>query len=494
MKKNIFKHIAEVAILIIILCFCLSGLAKLVEDKGSTIKYNSFFSSKDDYDVLFFGTSHVINGVFPMELWNDDGITSYNMAGHANTIATTYWMLKNSLDYASPKLAVIDCYGLSKDEKIGDNYNFIHTSFDEFPLSRTKVAAIDDLMSTYASDDRFSLLWDYSAYHSRWNDIGMEDFTPYYSCDDGAEPRIDWASPDKNKKIASAEKCTDNTVSAVYLRKAIEECQGRGIDVLLTYLPFPATKEQQMEANRVYDIAKEYNVNYIDFLDTDVVNYDTDCWDNNSHLNISGARKVTDYLGNYIRQHYDLPDQRQNENYKSWNEDYQKYYDNMISEMKSEKHLYPYLLLAANKNYDVVIKADSKSVVWKNDLLVKLFENIGVDPRKITGSTDIIISEKAGEDVSYIDSFINSGTEKQTSVGDLTCWFTGSDLTSEYGVYLDSNEVYTSDSENDKKHDIRIVLLDASTKRVLDNVAFDCDITEEQDPEQKGLKFVSDRD
>ena len=49
MKKNIFKHIAEVAILIIILCFCLSGLAKLVEDKGSTIKYNSFFSSKDDY-------------------------------------------------------------------------------------------------------------------------------------------------------------------------------------------------------------------------------------------------------------------------------------------------------------------------------------------------------------------------------------------------------------------------------------------------------------
>jgi hypothetical protein len=62
-----------------------------MERKASDFKYANFFEQDEDFDVLFFGTSHVINGIFPMELWNEYGIVSYNFGGHGNEIATSYW-------------------------------------------------------------------------------------------------------------------------------------------------------------------------------------------------------------------------------------------------------------------------------------------------------------------------------------------------------------------------------------------------------------------
>ena len=76
-----------------------------------------------------------------------------------------------------------------------------------------------------------------------------------------------------------------------YLRRMIESCRKRGIDVLLTYLPFPASDLCMKEARRVYDIAEEYGIPYVNFLDEDeVISYEYDLHDNYSHLNVSGAR------------------------------------------------------------------------------------------------------------------------------------------------------------------------------------------------------------
>ena len=36
-----------------------------------------------------------------------------------------------------------------------------------------------------------------------------------------------------------------------------------------------------------------------------VADYATDCFDAHEHLNPSGARKVSDYLGRYVTEHYD---------------------------------------------------------------------------------------------------------------------------------------------------------------------------------------------
>ena len=66
----------------LILMIVVSVTQKLFERKYSYSKYYDFYSQQQDFDVLFLGTSHVINAVYPMELWRDYGIVSYNMANH----------------------------------------------------------------------------------------------------------------------------------------------------------------------------------------------------------------------------------------------------------------------------------------------------------------------------------------------------------------------------------------------------------------------------
>ena len=50
-------------------------------------KNGSFLKEDRDYDVLLFGSSHMVNGIYPMELWKDYGITAYNLSGHGAGLA-----------------------------------------------------------------------------------------------------------------------------------------------------------------------------------------------------------------------------------------------------------------------------------------------------------------------------------------------------------------------------------------------------------------------
>ena len=73
--------------------------------------------------------------------------------------------------------------------------------------------------------------------------------------------------PVETVQVPADVKLEKDTVSIEYLEKLITDCQARGINILLTYLPFPASEEEQLEAHRLYDIALQYDVGYLNFLD-----------------------------------------------------------------------------------------------------------------------------------------------------------------------------------------------------------------------------------
>ena len=55
------------------------------------------------------------------------------------------------------------------------------------------------------------------------------------------------------------------------------------------------------------------------------MNWETDTMDGGDHLNINGAKKVTAYLGAYLKRNYALTDFRENRMYQYWNRDWKKY-------------------------------------------------------------------------------------------------------------------------------------------------------------------------
>lgn len=388
MKKNI-KRAIGIIITILLTIAILSVLTDLMERKDSDIKYSKFFSEKQDFDVLFFGTSHMMNAVLPMELWRNYGITSYNCAGPASHIPTSYWVMENTFDYKLPKVVVIDCHTMSAMSKTFRVFSYTHVLLDAFPLSVTKVKAIWDLLddpdldailekSEISESDepqtRLGLLWNYSVYHSRWNDLEREDIYPGESIEKGADSRINVCKGKFDKISGNTKKKTEST-GEKYLRKMIEDCQSRNIDVVLTYLPYLAGDSVQERANGIQDIADEYGVRYINYLNLDLVNYSTDMYDETEHLNASGAKKVTDYIGRYLVNEFNLEDKRSDLQYTGWNDDYTKYEEFKDDRITSEETISNYLMLLSGEDLDVQIDIFDETAL-NNELLTELINNI----------------------------------------------------------------------------------------------------------------------
>ena len=124
---------------------------------------------------------------------------------------------------------------------------------------------------------------------------------------------------DKNNKITPE--------SEEYLLKIKELCQENGIPLLLLEMPAPKvwnkTKQQEMTKWAVK--------NNVAFLDLNKVvsemgiDWKTDTSDKGIHMNIYGAKKVTKYVGNYLKENYSLPDHRNNPNYQQWKQDQEEY-------------------------------------------------------------------------------------------------------------------------------------------------------------------------
>ncbi|MCI5903493.1 MAG: hypothetical protein MRZ74_13340 [Blautia sp.] len=375
----------------------LKYLTDITQRKDSDYKYGPFFAEKNDFDVLFLGTSHVMNGIFPMELWNDYGITSYNFGGHDNYLPTSYWVLKNALDYTSPEVVVIDCLTLRKETKTSDNISYVHQSLDAFPLSLNKFRAVQDLI---APECRPEFLWDFIAYHSRWEELEEQDFSPVYTLEKGAESRIAVGVPQYYEKADRSEKTADGTVTSIYLRNMIQECKDRGIQVLLTFLPFPADKDRQMEANLAYDIAAECQVPYLNFLDMEkIIDYAIDCYDANSHLNPSGARKVTSYLGAYLQEQYALTDHREDPSYAQWNADYDAYMDFKLQNLSASDNVFTYLMLLYDPNLGFDIRINRDSPLLENHVFQHLIQNPGTFTSTETDDGQISFSNLSDSDI-----------------------------------------------------------------------------------------------
>lgn len=369
MKRRI-KRILECVLTVVVLVAVLAATTRAFERKSSIYKLNQFFENKKDFDVLFLGTSHMMNDVMPMELWDEYGITSFNLAGQDSQIATDYWILMNALDYADSKVVVIDCDGISSNLKASDNYEYIHFSFDGFPLSMNKIKAAIDLTNDEEHDrrvesgltadanekrDPIGIIWNYSVYHSRWKELTEGDFNNTYSSEMGAESRVQIAIPNEVISVDANEKLDEETTSMVYLQKIIDECNKRGIKVVLTYLPYPASHDDWVEANSVNDVADRNGVQYINFLREDIVDYEIDCYDENSHLNPAGAKKVTAYLGDVLRSDYQLEDHREDSAFAKWTDMYQEYFEYKNKRLKDQDGLDQYLMMLADNDYEVSI-------------------------------------------------------------------------------------------------------------------------------------------
>lgn len=406
---------AKLVIFVLIAAAMIHLIGRATRRTDSEYKYKPFFTEDTDYDVLFFGTSHVLNGIFPMQLWEDYGITSYNFGGHSNSIAMSYWVMRNAVRYHKPKVAVLDVSMAEQQSTQMDNIDFAHLSMDSFPLSLTKIQGVMDVYSD-SPISQVQLLWPLFVYHERWPELKKEDLRKgIFGLQDatkekGAESRV-WLErqPAKHAILPETDMIGEDTVALQYVRKFIDFCHDNDIQPVLMFVPYPAPEERQMAANRASLIAEETGTPFLDMLEEDIVDFDIDCFDPESHLNPSGARKVTDFLGNYFSKNCNLTSHKDDAAYADlWDRDYSaykgflKYLFSQIGhpsdpEQDPRQTLCNLLMLLYNENFRGNLSVSEAFVPDKVEqkLIDQLGDNLTLDTNLQDQSVQLTIYDKS---------------------------------------------------------------------------------------------------
>lgn len=320
---------------------------KLLKKYQTYSKFISFLNNKDcDYDVFFLGTSHVLNGIYPMDLWNDFGITSYNFAWHSTPIATNYYLLKMAEKKNKPKIVFIDILQLQEDIK----YNvYIHQLFDYFPLDEIKYEAVNDFLPGKNNFiKRMEFYFPFIYCHNTWLDLKANNFHKELPTK-GADLRIGVKVP-QEFGLTVPEYTGKESTGIEYSKKIISFCKENGIIPVFCLIPYPVQYYLNDWKKELINILDNENIVFLEFPE-DIVDFDTDMYDLNSHLNPSGAKKVTRFIGEYISKNYDGLCKKTDLQINNWNADYKRYFDYCVQKLNEQQDMTAYLMMLYNKEY-----------------------------------------------------------------------------------------------------------------------------------------------
>ncbi len=279
----------------------------------------------DYFDVIIAGPSVMKNGVQPVELWQDYGIAAYNLSCGNQSLACSYYILKDAISKDHPQLIVLDVT-YAEEIYITRSNTFVHYLTDMMPLTdRYRYQLIQDVIS---EDQRMEFYLPFYSFHSRWKEVSASDFKlgNYQKDTLGSVTYAQTVSYDAVPFQNYDVDASLSDISREYLEKIISLCQENDTQLLFTCCPVSSANgdcdERSYNSRRaimqdVSALAVENDVPFLNFLENpDALQMDAykDFWDG-IHLNMYGSAKLTSFLGTYIRNNYDIPDRSADSKY-----------------------------------------------------------------------------------------------------------------------------------------------------------------------------------
>lgn len=289
-------------------CFCLlfSGVENLLCRKitdgawNMTTKIAGFYNApKNEFDVIFFGSSNTYCSFNPLVLWEETGIKSYVFATQNQPLWATYYYMKDAFRRQTPKVVVLDALMLTKHTEYFDdgvNYSFA----DDMPLSLDKIRLVQ---ASVPPEDRFDLLFNFTKYHSRWNELTQEDYT--FRRDEERDYLKGYVLLENTYTSAIRHDVSGVTATAElyeknveYLEKIVALCKENDVELMLVKTPNNKTAAQEAHYKAVSQLAAEHGLAFVDYnayYSEIGLELATDFYDK-SHLNYKGAEKFTRYF------------------------------------------------------------------------------------------------------------------------------------------------------------------------------------------------------
>lgn len=316
-KKICLRNVSIFMVVIIVALYLLQKILmpKYVDNvvEGNLIK-EYYKEENKEFDVVFIGDCEVYENFSPVTLWEKYGINSYIRGSAEQYIWQSYYLLEDTLKYYKPQVVVFNIQSLQFNESDSEAYN--RMTLDGMKWSVSKINSIKASMkdNEHFIDYVFPIL----RYHSRWNELSVNDFKYMFRQPDniahnGYYMRVD-TKPAVN--VPKGRMLTDYNFGDnawKYLDKMRTLCEENDITLLLIKAPslYPYWYEEYEQ--QVLDYANKYNLPYINFLkltDKIGIDYSTDTYDAGLHMNLSGAEKLSDYIGNLLSDYWKVPNRK----------------------------------------------------------------------------------------------------------------------------------------------------------------------------------------
>lgn len=257
---------------------------------------------KDSVDLLVLGDSESYTSVSPMQMWEEKGITAYVCGQPGQKIQSTYYMLKTALQVQSPKVVILETNLMFRDPGPVET---IHASVTE-PLGY------------YFPIFRYHNLWKAIFNGKKPGEVSYKGFI----LRGGVSPFDSGDYMKQTGEIQNIPKAVE-----IYMEEIRKMCNKNGAFLVLMSAPSPRNYNYKKH-NAIAAYAQENGLPYLDLnLHAKELGMDwnTDSYDKGDHLNLNGARKVTTWVGEYLKENYALPDHRGEDGYRSWDEETKKY-------------------------------------------------------------------------------------------------------------------------------------------------------------------------
>lgn len=336
MKKKFLK-IASVILFLVLLFFMIGRLFKVVSWKDTSGDYYSSIDQlkntpDNTIDVVFVGTSHVYCGIYPSVMWEEQGISAFNMAVSGQDRYSAYHDMKELVKTQSPKAVFVDLYCMTYtyDESIEGNQ---HRNMMCLPTSANSYELLKDNLGTEDAESRekikeYLLRW--PIVHTRYKELGKYDYLDLPENEYLRGEMVYYETTAVNMDdIGSGSdivgELTDEDLD--WLDKMVKLSEDSGFRLYFTMLPCSVSEEAQQTLNAAKVYAEEKGIVTLDFTKDHLLDFDAERdFIDIAHLNAIGAKKISSYFGEYIVQNVSVQDHRGDERYELWEKDLNYHY------------------------------------------------------------------------------------------------------------------------------------------------------------------------
>ena len=303
--KNFFKSMVFVigfVIIYVILSYLFLPRVNLKKyGLYNTSMYEILGENPNTIDVIVLGDSLVYSSVSPMDIYGEYGFTVFSCAEPAQILSDTYRYFKVAMDSQNPKIVMIEANILFR--------NALKRPWYNRPL---KVLKNSLPLVTYHNNWKSALFT--NGHINSWTTVAKgykknTDINPSYNYNYMKVCKKEKKIPDEN---------------LVYFQKIYDYCQENNVKMVLIGLPSQKSWGYAKH-NRILRLADEYDLEYINYNFDDMLHIDwvNETKDNGSHLNDSGAKKVSKLIGEYLSNLNMLENHKSTKGYEEWDRAFQ---------------------------------------------------------------------------------------------------------------------------------------------------------------------------